>query len=140
MVMYPCPMGAPCTDCQRYLRNHRFGETVTCPLCQSHDVTRKGTTGKGAQQYFCGSCHSYFNDFTGTVFANQRLTLGEMFYIISRMDRQSVADITDDLDRTYKTVLQFVHKVRENPEPESVVTAIRTEPAIERLIDIESFV
>lgn len=128
-----CHTVPPTRLCLEYLRNHRFDDGVTCPRCDGRDVSRKGTTGKGAQRYRCRDCLSYFNDLTGTVFANQRLSLGEMFYIIARMDRQTVTGITADLDRTYKTVLRFVHKVRADSEAQSIVAAIRDDPDLDRL-------
>lgn len=114
--------------CLEFVRECRFGESVSCPHCGGTDVTRKGTTGKGARRYRCGGCDSYFNDLTGTVFAGHQLAIEEMVYIITLMDRRSVADISRDLDRTYKTVLEFVHKGLDREGRDTIVTEIRNEP------------
>lgn len=116
--------------CPEFLRSQRFETGVTCPHCDSDDVTRKGRTGKGLQQYRCGGCETYFNDLTGTVFAGQRMELAEMFFIVRRMDDHTVADITEDLDRTYKTVLEFVHKVRNRED--GLADAIKDQETVRR--------
>lgn len=120
------------TTCLEYVREHRAEEEVSCPHCGQRDVLLKGTTGKDAQQYYCRACQSYFNELTGTVFAGQRLCLGEMFFIIWQMDRRSITDITNELNRTYKTVLEFVHKVREHDQSDRIVQAIQDEWHVER--------
>lgn len=65
-------------DCYERLRRARFGETVSCVYCGGSDpVIKKGTTGKGAQQYHCQACETYFNDLTGTIFANRKFPIEE---------------------------------------------------------------
>jgi len=111
-------------QCLQYLRKCRFDGDVSCPHCAATTVTRKGTTAKGARQYHCRGCGSYFNDLTGTVFAGHQLSVEEMFYIIAQMNRRSVVDISRDLTRTYKTVLQFAHEATDSAEEGTLVTAI----------------
>lgn len=100
-------------DCFEYLREQRWSGEPACAYCQETDLLRKGTTSKGAQQYYCYSCERRFNDLTGTIFAEHRMSIAEMFYIIRKMKHESTAEITRSLDRTYKTVLEFVHEVQE---------------------------
>ena len=107
-------------DCLEYLRDHRWPNGVTCPHCESADTIKKGTTRKGAQRYQCKNCNSIFNDLTETIFAEHQLSIPEMFHIISKMEGHTTNDIFQELDRTYKTVLDFVHEVQdaleEDPE------------------------
>jgi hypothetical protein len=69
-------------------------------------------TYKGEQRYLCHNCDTNFTVLTGTIFANHKLALEEMFYIIKEMEAKSTAQITRELGRTYKTVLDFVHEVQ----------------------------
>ena len=99
--------------CYERLRLARLGETVTCPHCESGAVVKRGTTGKDAQQYWCKSCGTYFNDLTNTLFGQHRFGIEEMFYIIKEMRSAPTAQIARDLDRDYEAVLDFVHEVQE---------------------------
>lgn len=107
-----------CFECIRLARFDVIvpGEPVMCIYCDSEDVVKRGETSKGAQQYWCKDCESYFNDLTGTIFAQHRLDLEEMIYIINMMDSASVAQIARDLDRDYESVLNFVHEVEERDD------------------------
>jgi transposase-like protein len=97
-------------DCLEYLREQRWPDGVTCPHCESADTIKKGTTRKGAQSYRCQACESIFNDLTGAVFADHQLTLPEMFHTIRGMEEHRANEIFQELDRTDKTVLDFVHE------------------------------
>ncbi len=103
----------PRERCFERLRLARFGETVTCVHCESDAVVDRGTTGKDAQQYWCKSCETYFNDLTKTIFGQHRFDLEEMFYIVKEMRSEPTAQIARDLDRDYEAVLNYVHKVQE---------------------------
>lgn len=102
--------------CLEYIRNHRWADGVSCPDCDSSDNIKKGTTSKEAQRYRCNTCGSSFNDLTNTIFAEHRLSLPEMFFIIQKMDETDVAKIARRIDRSYKAVLDFAHKAREELE------------------------
>ena len=66
-------------DCYQRLRRARFGATVSCVYCdESEPVIKKGTTGKGAQQYRCKECETYFNDLTGTIFEHRKFPIEEI--------------------------------------------------------------
>lgn len=98
-------------DCLEFLRRYKWPEEVMCPHCDSAEVIKKGMTKKGAQRYRCHTCNSTFNDLTGTIFAEHRLSLPEMFHIIWELEDKQTAQIARQLDRSYKSVLDFVHKV-----------------------------
>ncbi len=102
-------------DCYERLRRARFGATVSCVYCgESEPVIKKGTTCKGAQQYRCKECETYFNDLTGTVFGQRRFGIEEMFYIIAKMSTEPISQLARDLDRDYEAVRAFVHQVEED--------------------------
>lgn len=105
------PDNSACLDT---LRRHRWPDGVTCPHCDSTETTKEGTTAKGAQRYRCHACNTIFNDLTGTVFAGRLFTLPEMFYIVGEIEETKPAQIARDLDRSYESVLDFVHVVRDN--------------------------
>lgn len=112
-------------ECLRTLRRHRWPDGITCPKCGSSETIKKGTTGKDAQRYKCHGCDRRFDDLTGTLFSGHRFSLPEMFFILREMDQRSVAQIARQLDRSYKSILEFVHKARDvrNDGPESTVAA-----------------
>jgi len=101
-------------ECYERLRRARFGATVSCVYCgESEPVIKKGTTGKGAQQYRCKDCETYFNDLTGTVFDNRKFPIEEMFYMIKEMRSVPTAQIASELERDYEAVLNFRHDLQE---------------------------
>jgi hypothetical protein len=93
---------------------------VTCPHSRSADTIKKGTTRKGAQRYQWKNCNRIFNDLTETIFAEHQLSVPEMFHIISKIEGHTTNHICHEIDRTYKTVLDFVHELQdaleEDPE------------------------
>jgi transposase-like protein/DNA-binding transcriptional ArsR family regulator len=122
------PVELPATaDCLQALRRSRWPDGVRCPNCDSADTIKKGTTSKEAQRYKCHTCERKFNDLTGTIFAEHRLSIPEMFHILRKGERTETARIARRLDRSYKAVLAFVHEARAisaaSPEP-AAVTAV----------------
>jgi transposase-like protein len=105
--------------CMQTLRRLRWRDGVMCPHCDGADLTEIGMTSKDAQRHRCNDCESTFNDLTGTVFAKHRLSLPEMFYIIRARDETSTSKIAQQLDRSYKPVLKFVHKIQNALEEDS---------------------
>ena len=103
----------PRERCFERLRLARFGETVSCVHCEENTIVKRGTTIKDAQQYWCKTCETYFNDLTHTLFSQHRFGLEEMFYIVKQMKSEPTAQIARDLDRDYGSVLNFVHKVQD---------------------------
>lgn len=114
--------------CFQSLRRHRWPDVVTCPHCDSPDTIKKGTTSKGAQRYRCRGCDRIFNDLTETIFAGRRLSLPEMFYIIQTADEMAAAEIARQLDRSYKSVLDFVHEVNDDRDRDAGALTVPSEP------------
>lgn len=132
------PLVAPDDRYLEFLRSQRYDGRVTCPHCDSDEVRRKGQRRKGVQQYHCHGCDTYFNDLTGTVFAGQRMTLAEMFYIIQQMENRSITDVTAEVDYTYKTVLEFAQKAREGRQADTIVSAIQEHTSLGQDLPPES--
>jgi transposase-like protein len=100
-------------DCLQYVRRQRWSDEVTCPHCESADTAKKGTTKKDAQRYKCHSCDTYFNDLTGTIFADHRMSLPDDVKHLREMQEKQTTQITQQLDRSYRSVLDFVHEVQD---------------------------
>ncbi|WP_436934782.1 DUF7351 domain-containing protein [Halovenus marina] len=115
-------------DCLQALRGARWPDGVQCPNCGSVDVIKKGTTSKDAQRYKCHTCNRKFNDLTGTLFASHQLGISEMAYIIRERDATETTQIAQQLGRSYKAVLTFVHEVQDNEGPASSVATAVTQP------------
>lgn len=101
------------SDCFDRLRSSRFGDEVTCPYCDSGAVETTSRTAKGARQYRCSRCDRIFNDLTGTIFANRRLELEEMFYIIENVATESTSELARELDRDRRAVRRFEHELQQ---------------------------
>ena len=101
-------------DCYERLRRAEAGETESCVYCgESDPVIKKGTTVKGAQQYRCNKCETYFNDLTDSFFEHRKFPIEEMFYMIKEMRSVRSAQIASELKREYEAVLNFRHDLQE---------------------------
>lgn len=113
--------------CLEHLRDHRWPDEVTCPHCDSVDTIKKGKSKTDVQRYRCHACDTIFNDLTGTIFAEHKLSLPEMLHIIREMEETKTAQIVRQLDRSYPSVLDFMDEVRDardgDPELELGVLA-----------------
>lgn len=109
-------------DCLEYLREKRFGDKVTCIHCGSENVIKKGSLRK-AQKYHCKDCDKYFNDLTDTIFANHKLTIPQMFYIIKNMNKPTT-QISEELDAAYSSILNFVHEVQDYVDQEPSIKGV----------------
>ncbi len=63
--------------CFALVRQLRWPDGPVCPRCQSVSVTKNGhvATQPARQQYVCHGCGRYFDDLTGTLFADRRRPL-----------------------------------------------------------------
>ena len=111
-------------DCLRALRRARWPDGIQCPNCGSPDTIKKGTTSKAAQRYKCHTCERKFNDLTGTLCADHRLSVPEMFYILREKDATETTRMARRLDRSYKAVLEFVHEAEDVGDASSESAAV----------------
>lgn len=68
-------------------RGVKWVDGAHCPKCNSSAIHNRGFQGK-TKRYSCTNCGSNFSDFTGTIFVNKKLSMGEMFYILMNLDRR----------------------------------------------------
>lgn len=99
--------------CVEIFRQIRWSDGVYCPQCKSTSIQKRGVEGK-TRRYSCNTCGSNFSDFTGTIFARKRLPLGEIFYILTNMDKKSVKRLSEELGRSRSTVHLLVREFRRN--------------------------
>jgi len=64
-------------ECYRAIRELRWNGNAQCPHCKSSGIKRNGHSSKDdpCQKYYCKECEKYFDDLTGTVFANHHQPL-----------------------------------------------------------------
>jgi hypothetical protein len=87
---------------------------VSCVYCgESKPVIKKGTTGKGAQQYRCKESETSFNDITDSFFEYRKFPIEEMFYMSKEMRSVGTAQIASDIDRDDEAVSNFHHDIQE---------------------------
>ena len=67
---------------------------------------QEGNAGKGAQQYRCKECETYFNDLTGSFFEYRKFPIEEMRSV-------PTAQIASEVEQDYEAVLNFRHDLQE---------------------------
>ncbi|WP_048055545.1 IS1/IS1595 family N-terminal zinc-binding domain-containing protein [Methanotorris igneus] len=110
-------------ECIEVIRQIRWSRGYVCPYCNSRDVILKGKERNKPyiQRYRCNSCRRHFNDLTGTIFAKKQMSLGEMFYIIKNLKNSSIKQISEELERDYRTVYYFAEEVMELSEKDNIL-------------------
>src|SRR5258705_10949817 len=65
------------TKCFETVRTLRWPDGVSCPHCNSFDITKQGRddTQPERQRYLCQSCERRFDDLTDTIFAGHHQPL-----------------------------------------------------------------
>ncbi|MBM4241718.1 MAG: IS1 family transposase [Euryarchaeota archaeon] len=92
----------------------RWADGVYCPECKSFDIYKRGfTDNKKVRRYSCNNCGKNFTDFTGTIFANKHLPLGEMFYIIANQDKKSTNRLSEELGHKWESVYRISNEFKE---------------------------
>lgn len=101
--------------CIKVLRQLRWPDGITCPLCNSRHVVKFCPHRKVMHRYLCRNCNRYFNDLTGTIFADTRMNLSEWFYITRELQRGiSINQISKELGRKYEHVMHAAHKIMDS--------------------------
>jgi transposase-like protein len=56
--------------CYEVVRELRWSEDVTCPQCNSKNITKRGfhSNQEFRQRYGCSDCRAQFDDLSGTIF------------------------------------------------------------------------
>jgi len=94
-------------------RGLRWADGVHCPRCNSLSIQNRGFQGK-SKRYSCNNCGSNFSDLTGTIFANKKLPMGEMFYILINLDKKSIKRLSEELGHKWDNIYNLAKDFREN--------------------------
>ena len=94
-------------------RGIRWSDHVYCPQCNSLSIQKRGFQGK-TRRYSCKNCGSNFSDLTETIFANKKLPMGEMFYILINLDKKSIKRLSEELNHKWESIYNLAKDFREN--------------------------
>jgi transposase-like protein len=125
--------------CAQVLRNERWSEEICCVYCCSQNVVRNGLRKDFIQQYVCNSCEKAFNDRTNTLFAKTQMQLNECFYLILNHSEESVNSLSKDLDRSWKTINDFIRLIKSSFLSESLEEKIEDCQNQELEVDYSKF-
>lgn len=87
-------------------RRIKWANGVHCPECNSFSIHKRGFQGK-SRRYSCNNCRLNFSDLTGTIFANKKLSMGEMFYILMNLDKKSIKRLSEELGHKWDSVYRL---------------------------------
>ena len=101
--------------CAQRLRRARWPEQVRCPHCHSREVTDIRQYMGVFQRYLCLACGRTFNDKTGTIFENSKVSLSAWAgaaYLLTT--DQPVTVIAESVGVSYPTALRMVRELRKS--------------------------
>lgn len=101
--------------CAQQLRGTRWPERVRCPHCHSEKVTDIRQYMEVFQRYLCLACGKTFNDKTGTIFENSKVSLSgwaRAAYLLAA--DQPITVIAESIGVSYPTALRMVRELRES--------------------------
>jgi len=101
--------------CAQLLRRARWPEQVMCPHCHSEDVTDIRQYMDVFQRYLCMACGRTFNDKTGTIFENSKVSLSAWAgaaYLLAA--DQPITVIAESVGVSYPTALRMVRELRKS--------------------------
>lgn len=105
------------------LRENRWQNQVYCVYCSSYKIVKNGKREDGIQQYRCKACEKSFNDRTKTVFGETQMHLQECFEIIRKnRNGASIRSISKKLDRSWKTVNDFIRAYKTSMLPTEIIS------------------
>ena len=101
--------------CVEHLERVRWGDTPTCPHCQSTRVGRRND-GRRIARWNCHKCHASFTVLSGTVFHKTRIPLPKWFLAISltlnAKKGLSSHQLARDLDMNQKSAWRLARQIR----------------------------
>jgi len=101
--------------CAQRLRWARWPEQVNCPHCHSEKVTDIRQYMGVFQRYLCLACGRTFNDKTGTIFENSKVSLSawaRAAYLLTA--DKPVTIIAENVGVSYPTALRMVRELRQS--------------------------
>ena len=113
-------------------RSIKWANGVYCPECSSFSVQKRGFQGK-TKRYSCNNCGSNFSDLTGTIFANKKLPMGEMLYILINLDKKSIKRLSEELWHKWDSIYLLAKDFRENLVEKDVDPVLSNEVEIDEM-------
>jgi len=113
-------------------RHIKWANGVYCPECNSFSVQKRGFQGK-TKRYSCNNCGSNFSDLTGTIFANKKLPMGEMLYILINLDKKSIKRLSEELGHKWDSIYLLAKDFRENLVEKSKDPVLSNEVEIDEM-------
>lgn len=111
--------------CYDYLRKIRWADGVSCPSCQSKEVSKNG--GSPKQRYVCSSCNKNFDDLTSTIFSGSKLPFKSWILCLYFMGLNlSNAQIAKELEISEPTIQHMTEKLREGIVEKKLVYVLAT--------------
>jgi transposase-like protein len=101
--------------CAQRLRRARWPEQVMCPHCHSEEVTDIRQYMSVFQRYLCLACSRTFNDKTGTIFENSKVSLSAWAgaaYLLTA--DKPITVIAENVGVSYPTALRMVRELRKS--------------------------
>lgn len=99
-------------ECIKTIQEIRWANGVECTDCGSKNIIKKGFW-KNRQKYECKDCGAYFNDLTGTIFADSNLPLRIWFFAAFLMQLGiTTMEISNLVDVCYKTAHRMTKMLR----------------------------
>ena len=92
-------------------RSIRWANGVYCPKCRSFEIIMAGGGRNGKfNRYICKDCNANFNDLTGTIFHNSKMSLGEIFFALLTFNNKSVKQLSEELICSRQTIHRLLKK------------------------------
>ena len=102
-------------DCIAHLELVRWGETPTCPHCESENVARKAD-GQRVGRWNCHTCKSSFNVLSGTIMQKTKIDLRKWFLaiglIVNAKKSLSSHQLSRDLDLNQASAWYMQQRIR----------------------------
>ncbi len=99
--------------CYDMVRKIRWKNGIVCLTVGVKRFQNMDTVQKSLRDTNVKICEKLFNDLTNTIFDHHKFPINEMFYILGNIPYKSTMEISEELGRDYKSVLNFVHEVQE---------------------------
>ena len=107
------------TTMMNFYRSIRWADGVYCPFCKSHQISKKGKVSEKfnekdyvkIQKYQCQACSRYFNDFSSTLFHNNKLPLSDIIFINFNLNNLTYRYMSKISGHNRKSISNLVKKI-----------------------------
>lgn len=107
------------TTVMNFYRSIRWADGVYCPYCKSYKILKKGKVTEKfnekdfikIQKYQCQNCNKYFNDFSSTLFHNNKLFLSDIIFIFFNFHKLNYSEMSNISGHNRKSIANLVKKI-----------------------------